>query len=422
MNNKINSIKGFQDILPENSFLYKIIEQKLSIMMNGYGISEIRTPLLERQELFNRSIGESTDIVNKEMYSFEDKNGEHVCLRPEGTAGILRSMLQHNIIFDRGIKKQKLWYYGPMFRHEKPQRGRFRQFTQFGIEYFGYSDTNSEIELIKIMNSLFSSFELENIKLHINSLGNQSDREKYKQVIKKHFADKLDLLDESTKLTFEKNPLRLLDSKNESIREACSNLPNLHESINNQSQSSFDEFTQKLDNLNIEYIIDNTIVRGLDYYNDLVFEWKTEELGSQNAICAGGRYDSLVNNLGNINVPAIGLAMGVERIVELLKNQNHQNNEIIYPFVDEQGINNINFIKITDKIRKKYSNLNFFNTDTSASFKSQLKYAKKINSELAILINSSETNDDIKIYYHKNNEIMTINIEKLEEIILKTDE
>ena len=210
MDNKINSIKGFQDILPEDSFLYKFIEQKLFTLVNSFGIKEMRTPILERLELFNRSIGDSTDIVNKEMYSFEDRNGEQICLRPEGTAGILRSMLQHNMIYDRGIKKQKIWYYGPMFRHEKPQRGRFRQFTQFGIEYFGYNDTNSEIELILIMNSIFKSFELKNIQLHINSLGNQTDREKYQDIIKKHFIDKLDLLDESTMLTFNKNPLRLL--------------------------------------------------------------------------------------------------------------------------------------------------------------------------------------------------------------------
>ena len=413
MGNKINSIKGFQDILPEDSIFYREIEKMLSSLTNSFGIKEVRTPILERSELFNRSIGDSTDIVNKEMYSFEDKNGDNICLRPEGTAGILRSMIQHNMIYDRGIKKQKIWYYGPMFRHEKPQKGRYRQFTQFGIEYFGYDDTNSEIELIQMMNTFFKSLNLSNIKFHINSLGNLTDRNNYKEIIKSNISDKLETFEESIKLTFKKNPLRLLDSKNENVAKLCAGLPNLLDNINSDSKNKFDDFVQKLEDLGIEYIIDNSIVRGLDYYNDLVFEWKADQLGAQNAICAGGRYDNLVNELGDTSVPAIGLAMGVERIIELLKSENYQNDHLVLPFVDEHGGNNVNFIKITNKIREKHKNINFFNTDTSASFKSQLKYAKKINPDIAILIDSTKLSDEIKIYYVNSDTELKISIKDL---------
>ena len=417
MSNKINSIKGFQDILPEDSLLYKDIEKKLLLLTKSFGIKEVRTPILERSELFNRSIGDSTDIVNKEMYSFEDKNGDNVCLRPEGTAGILRSMIQHNMIYDRGIKKQKIWYYGPMFRHEKPQRGRYRQFTQFGIEYFGYNDTNSEIELIMIMNAFFKSLDLKNIKFHINSLGSLADRNSYKEIIKNHISNKLESFDESIQSTFNKNPLRLLDNKNKDIIKLCADLPKLLENINTDSKNTFNDFVKKLEDLEIEYIIDNSIVRGLDYYNDLVFEWKADQLGSQNAVCAGGRYDNLVSELGDINVPAIGLAMGVERIIELLKSEKYQNNQLVLPFVDEHGGNNINFIKITNKIRETYKNLNFFNTDTSSSFKSQLKYANRINSDIAILIDSSRLSDEVKIHYTGTNKDVKINIKDINKII-----
>ena len=289
MGNKINSIKGFQDILPKDAIFYRDIEKMLLSLTNSFGIKEVRTPIIERAELFNRSIGDSTDIVNKEMYAFEDKNGDNICLRPEGTAGILRSMIQHNMIYDRGIKKQKIWYYGPMFRHENPQKGRYRQFTQFGIEYFGYDDTNSEIELILMMSTFFKSLNLKNIKLHINSLGSLADRNNYKEIIKSNISDKIESFEESIKLTFNKNPLRLLDSKNEDIAELCAELPNLLENINSDSKNKIDDFVKKLEDLRIEYIIDNSIVRGLDYYNDLVFEWKADQLGAQNAICAGGR-------------------------------------------------------------------------------------------------------------------------------------
>ena len=193
MVNKINSIKGFQDILPKDAIFYREIEKMLLSLTNSFGIKEVRTPIIERAELFNRSIGDSTDIVNKEMYAFEDKNGDNICLRPEGTAGILRSMIQHNMIYDRGIKKQKIWYYGPMFRHENPQKGRYRQFTQFGIEFFGYDDTNSEIELIMMMNVFFKSLNLKNIKLHINSLGNLTDRNNYKEIIKSKIVSSIAL-------------------------------------------------------------------------------------------------------------------------------------------------------------------------------------------------------------------------------------
>ena len=420
MSNKINSIKGFPDILPDDSKLIRYIEDLLLKITDRYGLKEIRTPILEKSELFNRSIGDSTDIVTKEMYSFEDRNGDNICLRPEGTAGILRSVLQHNLIFDRGIKKQKLWYYGSMFRHENPQRGRFRQFTQFGIEYFGYNDTNTELELIQIVEKFFRCIGFKDYKLHINSLGDENDRNKYREIVKDHFSNNLHLLDESQLSTYNKNPLRLLDSKDDSIIKLCESLPNLYEIINNSSKDNFNNLLEKMKISNIKYVVDNTIVRGLDYYNDFVFEWKTDKLGSQNAICAGGRYDLLVSKLSDNEVPAIGLAMGIERVLELIIDSQKIEQVKPIPIVDQDGSDSINFMKITAEIRDKIIDQSFFNTDSSASFKSQLKYSRKINNSIAIIVDSTKDSNNIKIYLHKTNEIIETSLDavgkKLSEI------
>ena len=318
-NNTIQSIKGFKDILPSEVKYYRYIEDIIFSVSQQYAINEIRLPLIEKSELFMKSIGNNTDIVNKEMYDFIDKNGDSICLRPEGTASIVRSVIEHNLVYDRGLKKQKYMYYGPMFRHEKPQKGRYRQFNQFGIEYFGFHDTNSDLELIILGNHIFNKLGLSNVELHLNSLGTSDDKKKYGNIVSQYFELFRDTLDEYQLKTLTNNPLRLLDSKKDNIKDILKKIPKMYETLSEDSKSRFNFLIKKLDDIGIKYRLDNSIVRGLDYYNDTVFEWRDNSLGSQNAICAGGRYDSLVENSGGNIVPAIGFALGIERIVELVK-------------------------------------------------------------------------------------------------------
>ena len=401
----IQSIKGFNDILPDKIDLYYFIEDAITKISNQYCLKEIRVPFIEKSDLFNRSIGKETDIVTKEMYEFTDKNNDSICLRPEGTASIVRSALEHNLIYDRGIKKQKYWYYGPMFRHERPQKGRFRQFMQYGVEFFGYSDTNSDIEIIMLVNQLFNNLNLNNITLHINSLGSNNDRNKYKKIIFDYLDKFKKDLNEDQLKTLSKNPLRLLDSKDKNIKDILKNIPSLIDSINKDSKLRFTTLTSKLDELKIKYIIDNTIVRGLDYYNDTVFEWKTNELGSQDAVCAGGRYDSLVEKIGNINIPAIGFAVGIERIVELIKNNTHTNKKNVeIPIINISEENKTFCSKISSELRRQFSHISFYNTDSSSSLSSQLKISRKLNSSFAIIISDNSEVENIFTIKYFNKE------------------
>ena len=410
MNNKhVTSLRGFKDILPEDLRYYYLIENSLKNITNSYSINELRTPLLESTSVFDKSLGSQTDIVTKEMYTFSDKNGDSVCLRPEGTSSIVRSVIENNLIYDRGIKKKKYWYYGPMFRYERPQKGRLRQFNQFGLEYFGFSGINSDIELIILINKLFNSLSIDNYQLHINSIGNQADRDKYGAEVKSIMSDNISLLTDGEKATLENNPLRLLDSKNVKIKNILSSLPPLCDSLNEYSHKRFDSVTKLLDQLKITYTLDNTIVRGLDYYNDTVMEWKTDKLGSQDAICAGGRYDHLIQSNYSIDVPAVGVAVGVERLVELLKINQNLSSETKYAIVNDCHENMNLLIEISESIRGMYPEYSFMNTDPESSMSSQIKYAKKVNDKLAIIIN----NNQIKLYNFKDNNQVDIDISDL---------
>ena len=392
--NIIKSIKGFKDILPDEIKYYKFFEDAIGKISSQFAVEELRLPLIEKSDLFHRSIGDGTDIVTKEMYDFTDKSGVSLCLRPEGTASVVRAAIEHNLVYDRGLKKQKYWYYGPMFRHEKPQKGRYRQFSQFGVEYFGFSDTNSDIELLMMGNLLLKELSIENAQLHINSLGNTEDKKKYEKIIFDHLSMRKDNLDEYQKDTLAKNPLRLLDSKSDNVKEVLLNIPTLYETLSVASKDRFDILISKLDSLKINYILDNSIVRGLDYYNDTVFEWRHESLGSQNAICAGGRYDNLVNTIGEDDVPAIGFAMGVERIIEILKfNDNFKvKQNISIGIINDSSENEVYAHSISKNLRYEFSGISFYNTDSSASLTSQLKNAIKINDKFVITI----TDDNIK--------------------------
>ncbi len=414
--NIIKSIKGFKDILPDEIKYYRHFEYILNKVSGQFSIEELRTPIIEKTELFNRSIGDGTDIVSKEMYDFIDKSGDSICLRPEGTASVVRSAIEHALIYDRGLKKQKYWYYGPMFRHEKPQKGRFRQFSQFGVECYGFSDTNSDIELLIMGISLLKELSIENAKLHINSLGNTDDKKKYEKKIFDHLSGYKNSLDEHQKDTLTKNPLRLLDSKSDNIKELLLNLPTLYETLSNSSKSRFDMLLKKLDDLGVDYFLDNSIVRGLDYYNDTVFEWRHDSLGSQNAICAGGRYDGLVNMIGGDNVPAVGFAMGVERVIEILKlNDNLKiKKNIVIAIINTSHEKESYAHSISKKLRSSFEKVNFYNTDSSASITSQLKHAMKINDRFIIII----TDENIK---NKNLTIKT-DENQMSDIVIEWEE
>ena len=407
------SLRGFKDILPEDLHHYYSIEKVLKNITNSYSINELRTPILESTNVFDKSLGSQTDIVTKEMYVFNDKNSESVCLRPEGTSSIVRSVIENNLIYDRGIKKRKYWYYGPMFRYERPQKGRLRQFNQFGLEYFGFSGISSEIELIVLINKLFTTLEIDYYQLHINSIGNQVDRDLYGSKIKSIMSDNVSILTDAEKYTLENNPLRLLDSKNAKIKNALSSMPTLYESLNNESKKRFDSVIQLLDQLDINYIIDNSIVRGLDYYNDTVMEWKTDKLGSQDAICAGGRYDQLIQSNYSIDMPAVGVALGVERLVELLKITQTSSNQVKYAILNDSSENINLFIKMSELIRNTYPDHSFMNTDPEGSISSQIKYAKKLNDKQAIIIN----NNRIKLHNFKDNSQVDVDISELKKYL-----
>ena len=410
MNDKYaTSLRGFKDILPEDTQYYYLIEEAIKTITNSYFIHELRTPLLENTSIFDKSLGSQTDIVTKEMYVFNDKNGESVCLRPEGTSSIVRSAIENNLIYDRGIKKRKYWYYGPMFRYERPQKGRLRQFNQFGLEYFGFSGTSSDIELIIIINKLLAILKIENYELHINSIGDQIDRNEYGTKIRSVMNKNLSVLSDSEKATLSNNPLRLLDSKNAKIKDILSSIPVLYETLNDKSKKRFDLVTELLENLGINFVVDNNIVRGLDYYNDTVMEWKTDKLGSQDAICAGGRYDQLIESNYSIDMPAVGVAVGVERLIELLRQNSASSNESKYVILNDCGDDINSYIKTSELIRKEYPKLSFMNADPESSLSSQMKYAKKINDKFAIIIN----NNQIKLQKFKDNQNFNIDISEL---------
>ena len=414
--NIIQSIKGFKDILPSEIKYYKYIEKIIFDISNQYAINELRLPFIEKSELFMKSIGDNTDIVNKEMYNFIDKNGESICLRPEGTASVVRSVIEHNLVYDRGLKKQKYMYYGSMFRHEKPQRGRYRQFNQFGVEYFGFNDTNSDLELIVLGGHIFDTLGLKNIKLHINSLGNYDDKNKYSEIVKKYFTPIKSKLDDYQLNTLNNNPLRLLDSKKDNIKDILEKIPTMSETLSDESKKRFNVLLDKLDDIKIDYILDNSIVRGLDYYNDTVFEWRDISLGSQNAVCAGGRYDSLVQNTGGNDVPAIGFDMGIERIVELIKNMDisFDDQQVIIPIISTLDETESYGVEIASNLRQRCPYLSFYTTDSSASLSSQTKSALKINDTFIILI----TNENIK------NKSLTVRMKenKMNDTILTNNE
>lgn len=311
----IRSVRGMNDILPEVTPYWQQVEAALRHVLTGYGYQEIRFPIVEKTELFSRSIGEVTDIVEKEMYTFTDRNGDSLTLRPEGTAGCLRAAMQNGML----NQTQRLWYMGPMFRHERPQKGRYRQFHQLGVEAYGFSGPDIDAEMILMTARLWKKLGLKHVSLQINSLGSTAARAAYRDVLVQYFEAHQDQLDEDSQRRLHTNPLRILDSKNPEMQVLNEAAPKLIDHLDDESKQDFEQLCAILDKAGIDYEINPRLVRGLDYYGKTVFEWVTTQLGSQGTVCAGGRYDGLVEQLGGRASTAIGFAIGIERLIALLE-------------------------------------------------------------------------------------------------------
>jgi histidyl-tRNA synthetase len=389
-NQAIAAIRGMHDVLPEQTPRWQFLEQIIREVLGSYGYQEIRLPIVEKTELFKRSIGEVTDIVEKEMYTFDDRNGDSLTLRPEGTAGCLRACLEHGLLHGQTLR---LWYYGQMFRHERPQKGRYRQFYQLGVETYGMPGADIDTEIILLSERLWKRLGIrDKVTLELNSLGTIAERAVYRGKLVEYFKAHFEQLDEDSVRRLETNPLRILDSKNPAMQELIKNAPELMDYLGTDSREHFQTLTSNLDNLGVTYQLNTRLVRGLDYYGKTVFEWVTTELGSQGTVCAGGRYDGLIAQLGGKDNYAIGFALGVERLLallELLNNVPVARSVDVYLIrvgdeAEKQGM------ILAEKIRDALPQLKLQLNCGSGSFKSQFKKADKSGAEFALIIGEDE--------------------------------
>ncbi len=376
------------DVLPEATHRWQAFEAVIRQLMASYGYKEIRMPLVESTELFCRSIGEVTDIVEKEMYTFDDRNGDKLTLRPEGTASCVRAGIQHGLLYNQ---VQRLWYNGPMFRHERPQKGRYRQFHQFGVEAYGISTPDIDVELILIGARLWKQLGLTGIRLELNTLGSNQAREEYKNVLVDYLKQHDELLDEDSKRRLLTNPLRILDSKNPEMKQMLDDAPALVDYLDDESAQQFERLKASLDDIGLEYTLNPRLVRGLDYYCKTVFEWVTDELGAQGTICAGGRYDGLVEQLGGKTTPAIGFALGVERILSLLESQQESQADRIDVYMVLLGETCENRgLLLAEQIREQMPELKMITHCGAGSMKSQMKKADKSGADIALILAQDE--------------------------------
>ena len=388
MSKKIQAIRGMNDLLPSESSLWSALDETINNLMVSYGYKYCSTPIVESTETFSRAIGEVTDIVEKEMYTWKDTSGDSLTLRPEGTAGVVRMMIEHNLPRE-GI--QKVFYNGSMFRHERPQKGRYRQFHQVGAEVFGVSDAKIDAELISITDSLWKLLGI-NASLEINTLGSSESRSAYRELLHHFFSENKDKLDEDSLRRLDTNPLRILDSKNKKMENLISNAPKMIDHLDEESRIHFSTLKNYLDSLEIPFVVNPKLVRGLDYYNQTVFEWISNDLGSQGTICGGGRYDGLVEKMGGNPTPAIGFAMGIERIALIVKDQSNQINKTkphLY-FVALGEKSQIESIKLSKKILSALPNIIITNDMSMGSLKNQMKKADKSNADFALILGEEE--------------------------------
>lgn len=388
MSKKIQAIRGMNDLLPADSQIWGFLDSTINNLLLSFGYKYCRTPNVESTETFSRAIGEVTDIVEKEMYTWKDNNGDSLTLRPEGTAGVVRMMIEHNLPRE-GI--QKVFYNGPMFRHERPQKGRYRQFHQVGAEVFGASDAKIDAELISITDSLWKSLQI-NAQLEINSLGSAASRASYRETLTGYFSDNKDRLDEDSSRRLKTNPLRILDSKNKDLEALISEAPKMIDHLDRESNEHFKSLKNYLDHLEIPYKVNPKLVRGLDYYNQTVFEWVSNELGSQGTICGGGRYDGLVEKMGGNPTPAIGFAMGLERIALLIHDKSKQlisDRPHLY-FLSMGESAHFESMKISRQILEVMPNITITNDITIGTLKSQMKKANKSGADYALILGEEE--------------------------------
>jgi histidyl-tRNA synthetase len=398
MGKKIQSIRGMHDILPEQTPLWQFFESTIKSLLGSYGYSEIRMPVVESTDLFCRSIGEVTDIVEKEMYTFADRNGDSLTLRPEGTASCVRACIQHGLLHNQ---QQRLWYMGPMFRHERPQKGRYRQFHQIGVETFGIDSADIDAELILISARMWKQLGLHNIRLELNTLGSSEARSAYRQVLVDYLSQHRELLDEDSLRRLQTNPLRVLDSKNPDMQAMIEAAPRLMDYLDDESRQHFEQLKAILDAAGIQYRINPRLVRGLDYYCKTVFEWVTDDLGAQGTVCAGGRYDGLVEQLGGRATTAAGFALGIERLLSLLEDAGKTVQASCDVFVILQGEQaQLKGLALVENIRNDLPDLVIQSNCGGGSFKSQMKKADKSAASLALIIGEDEiANDTVTIKY-----------------------
>ena len=388
---KIQSIRGMNDLLPEDSPCWQYLESTVADILSRYGYGEIRFPILEPTELFKRTIGEVTDIVEKEMYTFDDRNGESMALRPEGTAGCVRACEQHGLTFNQ---VQRLWYQGPMFRYERPQKGRLRQFHQIGAEVFGLNGPDIDAELITMTWRLWQQLGLtEVVTLQLNTLGTSESRGSYRNALVAYLEQCKDQLDEDSQRRLSSNPMRILDSKNTDTQSLLDGAPVLHDFLDDESLQHFEQLRSMLDAVGIPYEVNPRLVRGLDYYGKTVFEWVTSSLGAQGTVCAGGRYDGLVEQLGGRSTPAVGFAMGVERLVLLLDAAGVVPDSIarrVDVYLVAAGDVQSDALKLGEALRTACPALRVQNHCGGGSFKSQMKKADKSGAAVALILGENE--------------------------------
>ncbi len=376
------------DILPADLPLWQKLERTITDVFARYGFAEIRVPLVEKTELFARAIGATTDVVEKEMYSFIDRNGDQLSLRPEGTAGVVRAVLQNSLLYAAPVR---LWYCGPMFRHERPQKGRTRQFHQVGAEVFGAAGPDIDAELLAMSRRIWTELGIEGLRLEINSLGTSSERQVYREALKSYFSLHLAVLDEDSLRRLERNPLRIMDSKAASMQKLIAGAPSFHDFLGEESRAHFDRLRNYLDILGVPHTVNPRLVRGLDYYSHTVFEWITNQLGAQGTVCAGGRYDALVELQGGKPWPGIGFAMGQERLVELMRAKGQVNAVAPHVYLVMVGDQTIPVgLQLAETLRHKLPSLRILANLGGGSFKAQFKRADRSGAELALVLGEEE--------------------------------
>ena len=384
---KISKLRGMQDLDPIETAKINFVENTFNEISKSYGYQEVRFPIIESTDLFKRSVGDQSDIVNKEMFTFESKSGKSMTLRPEGTAGCMRMAIETGLL-DAG--QQRLSYKGPMFRYERPQKGRSRQFQQLSLEAYGFNSYAIDLEMLEISNVLFEELSVKKeITLEINSIGSQKDQQEYSRKLKDYFSKYKKDLDEDSLKRLEKNPLRILDSKNQDLENLIKEAPKIDQSISKESQDKFSSIKNYLEDLEIQYKENPLLVRGLDYYNDLVFEWKSNSIGSQDTICGGGRYDSLSKIIGGRETNAIGLSIGLERLCLLIEDSIIKDTKSLL-IVSLEDSFFLDGMKLASSLRKKLKNLSIQFSGKEKNLKTLLKKANKKNTDFMVIIGREE--------------------------------